>query len=154
MDDAALREYARLKLLDIIVAQVKELRDLRATMSDGVTDRDRAEAGVRALFDPSKNATLARKYEAAAAREMSRAMKEFRLAEAEARAIRQGDEPTRSTPGRGSLASFFQVDETEDRTGSVAFPPAGPASEGPSVVPKATAPTRREPTRPGGKRRR
>jgi hypothetical protein len=38
----------------------------------------RAEAGKRALFDPSKEATLARKYEASAERGFLRALKELR----------------------------------------------------------------------------
>ncbi len=41
-------------------------------------DRLRAEAADRALFDPSKEATLARKYEAAADRGLFRALKELR----------------------------------------------------------------------------
>jgi hypothetical protein len=41
--------------------------------------RLRAEAGREAMFDPSKEATLARKYEAAAERGFFRALKELRL---------------------------------------------------------------------------
>ena len=46
----------------------------------------RAEAGRRALFDPSREATLARKYEAAAERGFFRALKELRQLEKQAKA--------------------------------------------------------------------
>jgi hypothetical protein len=45
----------------------------------------RLEACHRAMFDPSKEATLARKYEAAAERGLYRALKEFRQVEKEAK---------------------------------------------------------------------
>ena len=48
--------------------------------------RLRAEAGDRALFDPSKEATLARRYEAAAERGFFKALKELRHRAAEAEA--------------------------------------------------------------------
>ena len=49
-------------------------------------DRLRAEAVRRAMFDPSKEATLARRYEASAERGFFRALKELRQREREARA--------------------------------------------------------------------
>ncbi len=59
----------------------------------GVDDREanrlRQEAGKRALFDPSKEADLARKYEAAAERGFFRAIKELRQHE---RALRKAEE--------------------------------------------------------------
>ena len=48
--------------------------------------RLRAEAGRRAMFDPSREATLARKYEAASERGFFRALKELRQLEKQAKA--------------------------------------------------------------------
>ena len=48
--------------------------------------RLRAEAGRRAMFDPSREATLARKYEAAAERGFFRALKELRQLEKQTKA--------------------------------------------------------------------
>ncbi len=49
-------------------------------------DRLRAEAATLALYDPPKEAALARKYERAAERGFFRALKELRLVEAQAKA--------------------------------------------------------------------
>ncbi len=51
----------------------------------------RREAGRIALFDPSKEACLARKYEAAAERGMYRALKELRLVERPAKAEKSAE---------------------------------------------------------------
>ena len=67
-------------------------------------DRLRLEAGRRAMFDPSKEATLARKYEAAAERGFFRALKEFRQVERDAKAATSG---TDVAAAREQLASFF-----------------------------------------------
>ena len=52
---------------------------------DPERERMRVEAAQLALFDPSKEATLARKYEAAAERSFFRSLKELRRIEGEAR---------------------------------------------------------------------
>ena len=71
-------------------------------------DRLRAEAGRRAMFDPSKEATLARKYEAAAERGFFRALKELR---------QLGREPKAAPPDadaesfREALGSFLQLEQ-------------------------------------------
>jgi hypothetical protein len=67
-------------------------------------DRLRAEAGRRAMFDPSKEATLARKYEAAAERGFFRALKELRQLEKQAKAA----EPAAQVEAfQRELGSFF-----------------------------------------------
>ena len=65
-----------------IRAEVARLEEHRAGLDLSELALDRAEAGERALFDPGKEATLARKYEAAATRELYRALREFREVEA------------------------------------------------------------------------
>ena len=51
--------------------------------------RLRTEAGTRALFAPSKEATLARKYEAAAVRSFFRSLKELRQHEKAVKAVQE-----------------------------------------------------------------
>jgi len=74
----------------------------------GLVDRLRAEAGARAMFDPSKEAILARRYEAASERELFRALKEFRQIEREAKA----EGPAMDSEAfREELGSFLQIEE-------------------------------------------
>jgi hypothetical protein len=70
--------------------------------------RLRSEAGRRAMFDPSKEATLARKYEAAAERGFFRALKELRQMERSARAEAKADD-SRITPAM--MGSILQMEE-------------------------------------------
>ena len=85
------RNWACDELTNYILAEVEKLETLRAKIDHQALARDRAESVERALFDPGKEATLARKYEAAAGRELYRALREFREVEA------QGD-PAAETP--------------------------------------------------------
>jgi hypothetical protein len=99
----------------------------------------KAEAGARAMFDASKEASLARKYEAAAERGFFRALKELRELEKRAKEV----EPVPAAePDRQALGSFLtmreidaQLNELEARmdrreaelartTGSKPIPPA------------------------------
>jgi hypothetical protein len=77
-------------------------------VDEAEADRLRSEAVRRAMFDPSEEATLARKYEAAAERGFFRALKELRQLEKQARAAAPvvDDETFRKT-----LASFFQLEK-------------------------------------------
>ena len=68
----------------------------------------RAEAGRRALFDPSKEASLARKYEAAAERGFFRALKELRQLEKQAKADESAVE---EEAYRRALGSFLPIGE-------------------------------------------
>jgi hypothetical protein len=77
-------EWARGELTRLIDVEVARLNEVRARFDHEALAADRAEAVDRALFDPSKDAILARKYEAAAERALYRALKEFRQVEAEA----------------------------------------------------------------------
>ena len=72
--------------------------------------RLRAEAGRRAMFDPSKEATLARKYEAAAERGFFRALKELRQLEKQARSA----EPLSPAESyRKELGSFLSIEKID-----------------------------------------
>jgi hypothetical protein len=72
-------------------------------VDDAEAARLRTEAGKRALFDTSKEATLARKYEADASRRFFRALKELRQHEKAAKA----DEKA------------FQAEAVRDESGSI-----------------------------------
>ncbi len=76
--------------------------------------RLRAEAGRRAMFDPSKEATLARKYEAAAERAYFRCLKELReLREAE-KARTEVDVTARAQAMMGSILQRIDADRASD----------------------------------------
>jgi len=70
LDHKGRREWARRAPASLIDAAVGKLEAHRETLDFGAIAADRAGAGSRALFDPSKEATFARKYEAAAEREL------------------------------------------------------------------------------------
>ena len=71
LDAKGRQGWAKERLLELIDEEVEALRRHRETLDLEAFERDREEAGKRALFDPSKEATLARRYEAAAERGMS-----------------------------------------------------------------------------------
>jgi len=66
LDPAEKRAWIKDQLVAIIAAEVRALGALRETFDPELAAADRDEAGRRALFDPSRDAILARKYEAAA----------------------------------------------------------------------------------------
>jgi len=99
-DDKGRRLYALDRLADLIEADLAALREHRRTMDTRGVEAQRKHAAEIALFDPSKEAILARKYEAAAERGFFRALKELK----EIR--RQAGEKPAPRSGR-SLASFF-----------------------------------------------
>ena len=69
-------------LIGEIDAEVDRLAAHRETLDHDAIAEDHAGAADRALFDPGRDATLARRYEAASTRELYRALDEFRAAEA------------------------------------------------------------------------
>jgi hypothetical protein len=73
--------------------------------------RLRLEAGRLAAFDPSKEAILARRYEADAERGFFRALKELRHVEKQARVIDQGGEVERFQQELGSFLEMSKLDE-------------------------------------------
>ena len=76
--------WARARLLERVDAEIAGLEAHDETLDHDAFDRDRAEAGDRVLFDDSKAATLARRYESEARRGFFKSLKEFRQVEAEA----------------------------------------------------------------------
>ncbi len=106
MGPKEVRSWARERIGEVIDAELGRLAALRESIDVGAIEGDRADAGRRALFDPSKEAILARKYEAAAERGMYRALRE--LGQVEARA----EEAAETSPaGPGPLDSFSPDDE-------------------------------------------
>ena len=90
LEGPARADWAKGELTRMLDAEVARLKDVRADLDHEGLAADRAEAVDRALFDPSKEAILARKYEAATERAMYKALKELR--EVESEAIERADE--------------------------------------------------------------
>jgi hypothetical protein len=107
-------------------------------MNEAIVAKLRREAGQIALFDPSKEATLARKYEAAAERGFFRALKELRLVEKERKAANPWPEVQ---PSRAALGSFLPG------ANSPLIPTPATAPAAAKSVPTA-APTTRNPVAP------
>ena len=82
--EEARQSWARARMVELIDARVAELEAHRETLDFETIELDRAEAPQRALFDPSKEASLARRYEAEATRNFFRSLKELRKVEKEA----------------------------------------------------------------------
>jgi hypothetical protein len=86
LDEEARRAWAKAALIEKIDTEIDALEAHYQTLDFETIELDRAEAGARALFDDSKGATLARRYESEARRGFFKALKEFRLVEAESAA--------------------------------------------------------------------
>ena len=101
----------------------------------GLSEAEQAEAGRRAMFDPSKEACLARKYEAAAERGFFKALKEFREVE---RAAKGPDVAAEAEAARKQLASFFPAAKAASAAAQAGRPdaPADPQA-GPDDAPDA-----------------
>jgi len=84
LDDPDRRAWARDLLVELIDEELEGLRVCRAGLDLAAFEQDRVEAGRRALFDVSKPAVLARRYEAASERGMFRALKQLKQVETEA----------------------------------------------------------------------
>jgi hypothetical protein len=159
LDDDARRAWARARLVERIDEAVTELEAHRETLDLESIEQDRAEAGDVAWFDPSKEASLARRYESEAHRHFFKTLNELRRVEAEATGrpaaepgpVAEPDpapaEPELASSREGSLASSGEEDlEAFDRLFSpLPLPPPLPfrlpqpgdrAYEGPSGTPK------------------
>lgn len=84
LDEADRKAWARLLMAEEIEARIGELEAHYETLDFETIELDREQAPTRALFDPSKEASLARRYESEARRGFFRAMRELKRAEAEA----------------------------------------------------------------------
>ena len=76
--------------------------------------RLRAEAGRRAMFDPSKEATLARRYEAAAERAFFRCLKELRQMERQATSPAPAPAPASQFPPFEAMMGSFSESMMSD----------------------------------------
>ncbi len=83
LEPLARRAWARARLVERVDAEVAALGRHRATLDPEAVALDRLDAAEVALFDPSREAALARRYESEARRGFYKALKEFRQAEAE-----------------------------------------------------------------------
>ena len=97
------------------------------------------------MFDPSKEATLARKYEAAAERAFFRCLKELRQMEKQARADREADV-------NAMMGSFLAAQEAEPRRTAefdAMYAELGiPLPRGPPILPSPRRRAARRPSRP------
>lgn len=87
LSEEARKAGARTRLVELIDEKVADLAEHYETLDFEMLDQDRDEAGARALFDPSKEACLARRYEAATNRRFFKAYDEFRQAEGEVETV-------------------------------------------------------------------
>ena len=113
LEEDARKSWARAKLIDRIDAEIGALEIHRDTLDFEMIELDRSEAGARALFDPSREATLARRYESEAHRGFFKALKEFRQAEAEA-AARAEAEPAAPPPPSEVVAPAESLGSSRD----------------------------------------
>jgi hypothetical protein len=78
-------------------------------VDDAEADKLREEAVRIAMFDPSKEATLARQYEAASERGFFRALRQLRQMELQAEALLKADDQANETAEHNAMmASFFE----------------------------------------------
>jgi hypothetical protein len=112
--DDALKARARSEMVALIDEQVAALEAEYETIDFDTIDADRADAPDRALFDPSKEASLARRYEADALRNFHKAIKEFHRVEAEAVEAAKPPAPVRASapagPAPATLASSREIE--------------------------------------------
>jgi hypothetical protein len=106
LDEPGRRAWARAEMLAWIDAQVAGLKAHLDSLDFEAIDQERAEAADLALFDPSRDAGLARRYESESRRGFFKALKEYRQAEAEAgerlEAEAEAEETAEPAPGPAS----------------------------------------------------
>jgi hypothetical protein len=112
------QNWARERLGELIDREVERLEAYRKTFDLEEIARERSESVDRVLFDPSKEATQARKYEAAAERSLYRALGELRKLQARKAkdAVQAEFEDDESGPKPGELGSFFPGDLLNEPT--------------------------------------
>ena len=126
------KSYAMDRLADLIDAEIASLKAHRETLDTRALDAEMRFASKIALFDTSKEAILARKYEAAALRGLHRALEELREVEAEGEIpmavatappgpepVPQSEVKSEEKPVRRPVGSFFRASEREAAKGKV-----------------------------------
>ena len=81
-DGESPKAWAADRQVEAIDAEVARLREHRATLDLGAIAEERADLAEGDLLEPGPEAERARRYEANAAREFSRALRDFRIVEA------------------------------------------------------------------------
>jgi len=150
LSDPDRRAWARKGLVERIDAELEMLLEHRETLDLEAIESDRATASDRALFDASREAALARRYEAAAERGVYKALAELRRVEAEA-AMVEAEAPDEG-PAEESLGSSGAGDPAPSEEAAPPPRPAAPAvrarQDGPSERcsegPKPVGPARPE----------
>ncbi len=118
LDEEFRREWARAALIEALDIEIASLEAHYETLDFETLAIDRAEAGQRALFDASKSACLARRYESEARRGFSKAFKEFRIVETESEVAQTVPSASRPEPKVGSFR------ETAPPSGAVSSRPS------------------------------
>jgi hypothetical protein len=113
LDEPARRAWAVGQMVELIDNEIAALQAAKESFGPNFTAIERAEAADIALFDSSKPAILARKYEAAAERTLFRALREFRQVEAEAAEQVDSNATTQSVETCEELASSLPEPEGE-----------------------------------------
>jgi hypothetical protein len=113
--------------VDLALAEFDEEWPAVEGVADPERERMRTLVAQRATFDPSKKATLARKYEAAAERCFFRSLKELRLVEKQFKAA--GTVPV--SPG---LGSFLPAESKRPTVAAPAVEPARKVAQTPSMA--------------------
>jgi hypothetical protein len=120
LEGDARRVWAIGELVYFMDAEIERLKGLLDAFDHEGLERDRADAAARAMFDDSKEAILARKYEAASERAMYRALRELRELQAE----------TANQPAVGAElgSSLTEPVVEEDKSGKIDVNEPGVAS--------------------------
>jgi len=118
MDDLARRHHALARLIELVEADIARLRAHRAAMDTRGIEARRILAPDIALFDPSPEAILARKYEAAAERGFFRALRDLKE-------LKKAAKPGPAREDRSPLASLFPAPP--------AAPPEAPRAASPPI---------------------
>ncbi|WP_435021556.1 hypothetical protein TA3x_002437 [Tundrisphaera sp. TA3] len=129
--------WAREQLGALIDAEVAELRAVRASIDAQNEATDRAEAADRALFDPSPEGQLARKYQAAAERGLFRALREYRAHE------RQTEVEAPPEPAAPAAPAAPSPRVSKPAAAAARPAPAPPVIAAPTPPPSRTKPTPR-----------
>jgi hypothetical protein len=133
--------WAADRLIELIEVELASLEALKATIDVEAIALDRAEAPYRAMFDPSKEAILARKYEAATERAYHKAMIGFEAAQD---LPPQVEEEQQFDPvPSDELGSFCppdpEPDDAQESADSTPSPTPPPAVPQPSLTPSGSA---------------
>ncbi len=127
-------EWARGELKRMMDVEMTRLQEARIKLNPDAIAADRREAVDRALFDPSPEAVLARKYEAATERALFRTLKELRQVEAEAARGEESDVTVDEEEACEEMGSNLQGTDPE-ATEDAPEPSPSPDREPPTIFP-------------------